>query len=163
MKSIILIGMSGSGKSTVGKILAHKLHRPLLDIDQMVEAATGKSINEIFEEQGEAAFREKETEQITLAAQTTETVIVCGGGAVLSSKNMLILEDAGVMIYIDTPIEHIVARTDFSDRPLLRKQPEQLYDMLQVRDPLYRKYAQYVVDNSGTVEETADGIIALIK
>jgi len=155
--------MSGSGKSTVGKLLAQKLHRPLLDIDQMVEAAAGKSINEIFEEQGEAAFREKEAEQITMAAQATETVIVCGGGAVLFAKNMLILAHSGVIIYIDTSIEQILARTDFSDRPLLYKQPEQLYNMLQVRDPLYRKYAAYVAENSGTPEETAEKIITLIK
>lgn len=162
-RNIVLIGMSGSGKSTVGQMLAEKLNRPLLDIDAMVEAAEGRSISEIFSQEGESAFRSKEREQIALAARQKGAVIVCGGGAVIFEKNMLILEASGVIIYIDVSPELILARTDFTDRPLLRRQPEQLYDMLRRRVPLYRRHAKFTVENSGTVEETTNKIIALLQ
>jgi len=161
MKSIALIGMSGSGKSTIGKLLAEKLNMELIDTDQMVQTQEGCTINEIFAEKGEAYFRVKEAEAITLASNEKDAIIACGGGAVLNEESMGLLRKKCDVVYLDTTIEKILHQTDFSDRPLLKKNPQKLYEMLEIREPLYKKYATIIVDNIGSVEQTTDEIIKI--
>src|SRR5262245_20080100 len=109
-KNIVLIGFMGSGKSTVGKILARKLNRPLWDIDQSIEERERKRIAEIFEKQGEAYFRKLEKNMILEAASHSGQVITTGGGAVVDPENMKALQNSGILVALSASAETIFQR-----------------------------------------------------
>lgn len=114
-KSIVLIGMPSSGKSTVGKLLSDMLGRDFIDTDEQIVKSEGKSIPDIFKEYGEARFREIEAEVIERSSLHSGAVIATGGGCVLLSKNVEALKKFGKIYFIDRPLEHLVPT---SDRPL---------------------------------------------
>ena len=103
MTNIVLIGMTGSGKTTIGKELASRLKLSFIDMDDFIEKQAGKSIPELFE-QGEAVFRSLETDACIKLADATDTVISTGGGAVLKQENQKWLKQAGVIVWIDRPL-----------------------------------------------------------
>ena len=113
-KNIVLIGMPGSGKTTVGKILSEELKMPLFDSDEIIKEKTGKEIPDIFEKEGEAAFRKTESEVIFELSGKTGSIISTGGGAVLDPKNIHNLSKNGRIYFIDRPLENLVPT---SDRP----------------------------------------------
>ena len=141
---IFLIGLSGSGKSTVGKILAKKLKRTFVDIDKMIERNTGKSIIRIFEEDGEPSFRKMETVAIGKVARkySRPKVVALGGGAFESSANQKLIIASGISIWLRCPINELSKRMKSnSDRPLL-KGPDlkrRLSSQLKNRISNYRK------------------------
>ena len=161
-KNIVLIGLPGSGKTTVGSLLAEKLGRKLVDTDALVEQREGCSIPQIFAQKSEQYFRDAETACARQAAAMEGVVIATGGGLVLRPENMAALKKTGVVYFLDRTPEDIAGSVDVSDRPLLKDDREKIYRLHEQRDPLYRKYAAAVL-SGGTPGELADTIALLFS
>jgi shikimate kinase len=115
--NIYLIGMMGSGKSTLGKTLSEKIQKPFIDLDSEIEKATGKSITEIFDIDGEEQFRKMETKQLK---QYSESIVACGGGIVLNNANRKFINENGIAILLLATMEQLAQRLSSSNnRPLL--------------------------------------------
>ena len=160
--NLVLIGMPGSGKSTVGKILSKMLCMPLVDTDALVEQTAGKTIPELFAQEGESAFRDRETAAARQAAALDNTVIATGGGILLRPENMETLAATGLIFFRDRDLEDIVGE-DHMGRPLVGKDPDKLRILYTQRIDLYRKYAQYTISDTKTAEEAAARIAALYR
>ena len=131
-ENIVLIGMPASGKSTVATLLSKDLSRTVLDTDRMIEKSRQKSISEIFESDGEKAFRDYETYEIANASLQNNTIIATGGGAILRSENVKMLKQNGVLFFIDRPYEKLVPTSDrplASDLDAIKKRYEERYDV----------------------------------
>ncbi len=162
-KNIVLIGMSGAGKTSVGKALSYKLKMPFLDMDDFIEEKQNMSISEIFEKFGEEYFRNLETEAAKyLSENYKNTIISTGGGAVLKVLNMEYLKAVGVVIYINRSVEKIISTLNAEKRPLLKSNPERLYDMYKTRHPLYLKYADVCIPNNGEFTECVEQIAEFV-
>jgi len=165
-RNVILIGFSGSGKSTVASLLAARLGYERLDTDAMVAASAGRSVHEIFQRDGETAFRAMESRAVEQAAAGNARVIACGGGAILALRNYTVLRDAGTIVYLRTSPGEILARLgDAPDRPLLRgKAGRAVPALLAERSPAYQSAADLIVDTDGkSAGEVADEIHRLLK
>lgn len=163
-KNIVLIGMSGAGKTTVGIAMSYKLQMAFVDMDDYIEKKSGMSVSYIFEKYGEAYFRELEKETAEhLSEKYTNTIISTGGGAVLNPENMQNLKKTGIVVYLNRSVESILSTLNANKRPLLKSNPQKLYDMYKVRHPLYLKYADICIANSGSFDETVDNIVDAIK
>lgn len=143
MKNLVLIGMPGCGKSTIGGILAEITGKEYRDMDAEIEKLAGKTIPEIFAEDGETVFREMETEIAEMLGKEKGLVISTGGGAVLKKRNVEALSQNGKMIYIQRPIDSLEKK----GRPL-SKDLDTLKQMAKDRAPYYEKAADVVFDNS---------------
>ncbi|MBU3143665.1 shikimate kinase [Clostridium sp. CF012] len=160
MKNIVLIGMPGCGKSAIGKILAEKLRLSFLDIDTYIEECTNHTITEIFKN-GEALFREIEAKAITEVSEKAPAVISTGGGVVKIYENILNLKKNGIIIYINRPIENIAGDIDIETRPLLSKDPSQIYKLFEERGPLYKKYCDHEIMNISNIDDVVSNIIEI--
>lgn len=160
--NLVLIGMPGSGKTTVGKILSKMLCMPLVDTDALVEQTAGKTIPELFAQEGERAFRDRETAAARQAAALDNTVIATGGGIILRPENMEALAATGLIFFRDRDLEDIIGE-DHMGRPLVGKDPDKLRILYTQRIDLYRKYAQYTISDTKTAEEAAARIAALYR
>lgn len=163
MKNLVLIGMPGCGKSGLGRILANRLGMNFADTDRMIEASEGKRISEIFAQNGQEYFRDRETFWITNAAEQDNTVIATGGGAVLREENRRVLRERGVVFFIDRPPELILASADLDDRPLLAGDPERIHRLYAERIELYLACADFRVKNERTPEQAVNRIILLYE
>ncbi len=146
---LLLVGMMGAGKTTVGRLLADKLGWGYLDSDAEVEAATGLTVPELFARDGEEAFRHAESNALTLACATSTPVVVSvAGGAVLRPANRALLEESGTVIWLRARPETLAARVgDGSGRPLLDDDPARALERLDaVRRPLYQQVADVIID-----------------
>lgn len=157
MDSIVLIGLSGSGKTSVGRALAKRTGRALFDTDAMVERAAGRSISRIFAEEGEAGFRARERAAVAEAAAAERAVVATGGGTMLDRENAARLKACGTVFWLDRAVEDIL-RENLSGRPLLRT-PDDLRAMAKRRAAIYRA-ASDVRLSGGNVDELADTILA---
>ena len=153
-ENIVLIGMPGSGKSAVGRILAGKTGRSLADTDQLVTEKAGKPIPDIFRENGEPAFRDLESEIIRELSKHGGQIISTGGGAVLRPENVNALRQNGRLFWLDRDPEALVP-TD--DRPLADT-AEKMKQLYRVREPIYRAAADEIIPVTGTPENAADNI-----
>ncbi len=165
--NLILIGYMGCGKTSVGSCLARTGHRSFLDTDKLIEEKSGISINQIFEKQGEEAFRDMETDCLKelLEKKTEATVISVGGGLPLREKNRGLLSRLGKVIYLRARPETIYERvkTD-TTRPLLKTpDPEKrIREMLKNREPYYRDAAEVVIEvDNKSIKELIEEIEAL--
>lgn len=154
MENLVLIGMPGCGKSTLGRILAQKLSMPFVDSDAQIINTAGMSIPKIFEISGEEGFRKIETQVLSEIGKRSGQIIATGGGCVTRSENYQNLHRNGIIIWLMRDINSLP--TD--GRPLSAS--GNLEKMYAVRQPLYNAFADIVVNNSNTPEETADAIIA---
>ncbi len=145
MKNIVLIGISGSGKTIIGRQLAQTLRREFIDLDSLIVEREGRGIAEMFEKSGEEGFRQAETRAINSVARRDNAVIACGGGAVIKKENMSLLSQNGIIVFLNRSVENILKRVDLKDRPLLRQEPGKLYAIYRERLPLYEKYADLQV------------------
>ena len=157
MQNVILIGMPGSGKSTVGRLLAEKLGRPLLEADEELEKAAGMSIPVIFANEGEAGFRKRETRILSDLGKQSGTVISTGGGCVTREENYPLLHQNGVIVWIRRDL-NCLAR---EGRPLSLN--ADLSAMYAVRVPLYERFADFAVDNDGNAEDTVNLILEVLQ
>jgi shikimate kinase len=166
VKSIVLIGMMGAGKSSVGRCLHRRTGLPLLDIDEFVASKFEMSIPEIFAEHGEKKFREVESEALRRVQTKKETIIVTGGGGVLRTENVEILR-RGVVVWLDADEKTLFARASRKqNRPLLQtKNPRKSFSqILAARRPLYANIADIRIDTSVlTDEEVAVAILAKLR
>ena len=147
-RHIVLIGMMGSGKTTVGRRVAKLLARPFRDADSELEARTGRSVRDWFEESGEVAFRRAEVEVLaTLLGDPGPTVIAAGGGVVVEAANRAALGDAWV-VWLDADPAFLASRVARKDhRPLLNGDPLTVLTALHAqREPWYREVAADIVD-----------------
>ena len=147
--SIALVGLPGSGKSTVGRQLARRLGLPFRDSDHEIEQRIGCSIREFFEREGEPAFRDIEQEVIRELTQSGGAVLATGGGAVLRPANREQLRAAGSVVYLRSPPEELFRRLRHdSQRPLLQVDDplQRLRTLYEERDPLYRETCHYVIE-----------------
>ncbi len=161
-KSILLIGMPGSGKTTIGKILANKLHMQFIDMDDTIKKMTGKTINELFE-QGEECFRAAESTACIELSKNIPCVIACGGGVIKRKDNIDILKKYGIIIFINRPIEKIASDININTRPLIKNGLHNLYRLYEQRINLYIDAADFVVLNDKTAKDAADNIMKLLK
>ena len=157
MQNIVLIGMPGCGKSTIGALLAERLHRKIVDADAEIIRLAGKTIPEIFAQDGEVVFRDWETKALAQLGKQSGLVIATGGGCVTRQRNYPLLHQNGSIFWLrrDTSL----LPTD--GRPL--SQRNSLSDMYETRRPLYEAFADFSVDNNSTAEETVRAILAHLE
>lgn len=156
MKSIVLIGMPGSGKSSIGTFLAEKTGREFLDTDEETEKIVSLSPAEIIKTQGEKNFRKIENEAVKSICKLSGKIIATGGGVVTNEDNFDAIKQNSTVFFINRDIS--VLPTD--NRPLSQKNP--LDDMFKIRLPLYRKFCDFEIDGNGTIEEVAQRILERI-
>ena len=140
---IFLYGASGSGKSTVGKLLSHALNLPFLDLDTQIEDVAGQPVPQIMTEQGEPAFRDAESNALQKAVLGEEKVIALGGGALLRAENRALADAVGQIVLLDTGLPTLVARLlqDENERPLLAGELEaKLAGLLERRREHYASF-----------------------
>ena len=152
MENIVLIGMPGSGKSTVGKALADSTGMMFADADEKIVELAGKSIPEIFADDGEEVFRQWETAALAELGKQSGLVIATGGGCVTQERNHPLLHQNGTILWLQRDIEKLP--TD--GRPL--SQAGKLAEMYTIRKPMYERFADFIVDNNGSVEESVKTI-----
>jgi shikimate dehydrogenase len=152
MENIILIGMPGCGKSTIGRLVAEKLGRTFVDTDAEIEKKAQKSIPRIFAEDGEAAFRSLETEVLAQFGRQSGLVIATGGGCVTKADNYPLLHQNGTIFWLQRDLKKLPTE----GRPL----STDLVGMYDVRKPLYASFADHTVDNNTTLQETTAQILA---
>ena len=166
LPNLYLVGPMGAGKTTVGRHLADLLGREFLDSDHEIERKTGATIPWIFEKEGEHGFRSRESTVIDELTKKQNLVLATGGGAVTQVLNRDYLKNRGIVIYLYTPVELQLQRTyRDKNRPLLQVEtPEQkLRELLNIRDPLYRDVAHYIIEtNQGAARDLAQRILQLI-
>jgi shikimate kinase len=147
--SIFLVGLMGAGKTSVGRSLAKRMHKSFYDMDQEIERSTGVKIPLIFEIEGEAGFRMRESKTLAELVQHKDIVLATGGGAVLSEHNRRLLCEHGTVIYLRAAPRDLWQRTRHDrNRPLLQTDNPlaKLQDLFEQRDPIYREIADLVVD-----------------
>ncbi|MGC8626858.1 MAG: shikimate kinase [Acidimicrobiales bacterium] len=162
-RRLLLVGMMGSGKSTVAALAGARLGWPVVDTDSLVEAEVGTSVAEVFARQGEAEFRARESRAIAQLANGPEPAVVSvGGGAVLSAANRSLLRRAGTVVWLRARPETLAERVgDGTGRPLLAGTPREAIERLVAeREPLYQEVADMVVDVDGlSPEQVVDKVV----
>ena len=162
MKNIVLIGIMGCGKTTVSKLLSEKLNMPVIDCDEYLVEKYHQTIVEMFDI-SEEYFRDKETEVCYELSKLDNHIISTGGGVILKDENIQALKSNGIIIYLDRPIDNILTDVETSTRPLLKDGPDKLYQLHQIRHPLYMKACDYHIINDETLEDVLDEIIKQLK
>ena len=151
IKNISLIGFMGSGKSTVGRILAEKLNFLFIDTDRLIELHENRSINDIFMQDGETYFRDIESEIIgKVYPDNTECIFSCGGGVVLRKKNMQTIKMHSFVVYLHiTPEKAYERLKNVDDRPLLDKKDREstIRELIDLRKELYIRYSDLTIQN----------------
>ena len=148
-ESIFLIGPMGSGKSSVGKVLADRMSYHFVDSDHVIEDKTGVSIPMIFDIEGEVGFRERERQALDELTQMSETVLATGGGAILNQDNRKHLRSRGFVVYLKSSVDTLVQRTKHDrNRPLLQSADPRkiLTEILEQREALYMDVADLIIE-----------------
>ena len=152
-KNIVLVGPMGSGKTTVGRRLAHELNQDFFDTDHEIIDKTGVTIDHIFDIEGEEGFRERESKILENLCQMSNIILATGGGIVILPKNRKILKNAGLVVYLSSSVDQLLMRTSKSKtRPLLKNSADQrktITELVDARDVYYREVASLVVDTTG--------------
>ena len=149
--NIFLIGSMGAGKSTIARRLAATLDKEFVDADRELEQRTGVEVPLIFELEGEDGFRKRERDLLAELVMRRDIVLATGGGVVLSADNRANLAEHGFVIYLDTPVDLLVARVARDrHRPLMQTPDPKatMREIMRIRDPLYRENADIVVKSS---------------
>lgn len=157
MENIILIGMPGCGKSTIGKKLAEELGKEFIDADQALEAHFGRPITDIIPQDGEATFRAMETEILQILGKKSSLIIATGGGCVTQNRNYPLLHQNGTIFWLKRDLQKL----PIQGRPLSQK--NKLSELYEVRKPLYQAFADITIDNDGNAEQTIQQILEALK
>ncbi|PKM96165.1 MAG: shikimate kinase [Firmicutes bacterium HGW-Firmicutes-1] len=166
MRNVILIGFMGSGKSTIGKILAQRLEVNWMDMDIEIEKGEGTSIQEIFELKGEEYFRQLETEYLKNLLNKESSIISTGGGIVLREENRILLKEIGTVVFLHTDSTQIIQNLkDDTKRPLLKGDnvEEKIVKLLDERESSYLNAANIIIQTTGkSIDNVVDEIISLL-
>jgi shikimate kinase len=160
---VYLVGPMGAGKTTIGKLLADELNLEFIDVDREIEARSGVDIPWIFDREGEAGFRIRESAALGELSQLDRVLVSTGGGAVLLSDNRKMMSSTGVVVYLHTSVDEQVRRTSRDrKRPLLQNDDPSrvLAELMAIREPLYRDVADIIVDTDGRSPKTVAQDIA---
>lgn len=161
--TIFLCGFMGCGKSTVGQKLAKSLNVPFTDMDTYIEEQAGRTIPEIFAQDGEAHFRDLETQAVR-DLSTREGVIACGGGAMLRDINAQIAAEHGVVLFLDVPFRTCYLRIANTDRPIVKRSTRQeLYNLYRKRRGVYRRHSTHRIEAIHSPSQTVQEICALLE
>lgn len=155
MQNLILVGMPGSGKSTIGKLLSQKTGKRFVDADECIVQTAGKTIPQIFAEVGEAGFRKLETQVLRGLGMQSGLVIATGGGCVTVPENYDLLHQNGRILWLQRDIDMLPTE----GRPLSKS--TDLQKMYQLRAPLYQRFADSIADNNATPEDTVNQILSM--
>lgn len=159
---VILIGLTGSGKTTLGADLAKRLARPFYDIDSEIVRATGQSVDALFATRGESGFRVIEARILKQHCENEiPSVIATGGGVVLNQQNIRNMRESGDIVRILRRPELILSTLDVEGRPLLAKNPERIHRMAREREPLYRQAADFTVQNEDIPLKTLEALMMI--
>jgi len=162
MNNIVLCGFMGCGKSSVGQILAQITDRLFVDTDELIEKNENMTISQIFDKIGENGFRDAEHIACKAAANMRNAVISTGGGALTFERNVSVFNNDKI-IFLDVPFDEISRRiSDDGARPLF-KDKSKAKELFDVRIPLYRTAAHYVIDGMGDKNEIANRILTILK
>ena|SRR3989338_4063428 len=164
MSNIVLVGFMGTGKSVVGKLLAEKLCREFLELDEIIEKREGVSIKDIFEKKGERYFRRLEKSVVKDASDKKDAIISAGGGAIVDEENFKNLKKSGVIICLEASPGIILRRTrGLATRPLLNvSNPKaKIEELLKKREPYYKKADFRINTDNLTVKQVVEKIIEL--
>ena len=152
-KSIVLVGPMGSGKTTVGRRLAHELNKDFFDTDHEIIDKTGVAIDYIFDIEGEKGFRKRESKILENLCQMSNIILSTGGGIVTLPKNRKILKNIGLVVYLSSSVDQLLRRTAISKiRPLLENSNDRrktITELVRARDIYYREVASLVIDTTG--------------
>ena len=159
--NLYVVGYMGAGKSTVGAAAAKLLGRGFIDLDQVIETREGCGIPDIFARQGEAGFRVCEQEALRAVAESG-AVVATGGGILTWPGTREAMENSGVIVFLDRPLESILADLDTSARPMAAGGRERITSLYRRREEQYRT-AAYCVPNIGTLEEAAAAVASLAR
>lgn len=164
MKNIVLIGMPGAGKSTIGVLLAKALNYNFVDTDLLIQKKTGQLLYKTIEEKGLEAFLSIEN-QVLCDVYETESVIATGGSAIFGHQAMEHLKEDGTIVYLKLSYEEIIRRVNnIKTRGIAMKKGKSMKDVYEERTPLYEKYADVVIDcNKKTIEECVESIFDFVN
>ena len=158
---ISLIGFMGSGKSSIGRLLAEKTAYNFIDLDELIEERTGKSIPEIFARDGEELFRDYESEALYSLSDTAKLIIAAGGGAAVQPANRKFFLNQSYTIYLKVSFKEFLKRTrGRTNRPLLKKPLAEIKTLYHDRLPLYRQVGREIVTDGRSLEEITREIIS---
>lgn len=164
MKNIILVGMPGSGKSTLGILLAKKIHYGYIDSDSVIVAKKGKLLPELIEALGSEGFLELEA-QVNASLMVKRCVIATGGSAIYRGDVIEKMKENGIVVYLKISYDEVEKRLgDLKKRGVVLKEGFTLKDLYDERAPLYEMYADYIVElNESSVEDSAEKICRIIQ
>ncbi len=167
MKNIILVGFMGTGKSAVGRLLARRLNRPFVDLDERIAGEAQRSIPEIFASEGEHGFRKRESEAVEWASGLKDHVIATGGGVMLDEANVTRLKKSGLLVCLSARPDIIVRRTlsSLPSRPLLNgpDPAAKVQELLKLRSPFYALADRTVDTSDRSVEQAAEQVLKEIE
>ena len=160
MKNVVLIGMPGSGKSTVGVLLAKVLGYEFLDSDLLIQKREGRLLSQVIQQEGIEGFIRIE-EEVNAGIRKTDTVIATGGSAIYGARAMAHLRETGTIVYLKLPLEELQRRLgNLKCRGVVLKEGQTLQELYEQRAPLYERYADVEVDETGLdVEQTLERLV----
>lgn len=161
--NVVLIGMMGCGKTTVGGLLAQQLGFTFVDTDQYIEGALGRSIPDIFAREGEAFFRAREGEAAEALAQKTGQVIACGGGLPIRSDSIAPLKKTGTVVFLRREPGEIYDSVSMGGRPLGQQGRAAFLERYAQREPIYLRWADHIVDAGPTPQQTMKQILEVLE
>lgn len=164
MKNIVLIGMSGAGKSTLGVLLAKAINYKFIDTDLLIQCYTGQKLQETIQEKGIEVFKQIEEKRI-LSIRDSRTIIATGGSVVYSEQAMKHLKTNAQILYLEVPYDEVKKRlSNISTRGIVMKEGQTLKEVYDEREPLYKKYADIVIEvGQETIEETINKLVIQLE
>ncbi|MGN0967713.1 MAG: shikimate kinase [Oscillospiraceae bacterium] len=163
MKNIVLIGMMGCGKSTIGALLSEKLGRKLVDTDELIVEREGRSIPEIFSAEGEEYFRSRELDVARELGQKEDLVIACGGGLPLHPGSIAPLKKSGEVFWLCRDPGETYDSMDTTGRPLAQQGREDFLARFAQREPIYQAWADHMIIDFSSPEKTCNAILEVLK
>jgi len=157
--NIVLIGMPGSGKTTLANMLSQQLGFALIDLDDKIERQAGQKISQLCEK-GESHFRDMETAVTKVVSTKSQSVISTGGGVILREENMAALRENGMIVFLNRSLEQITSDVEVSTRPLLVGGTSKLVKLHEERIHLYKRYADITIENNQTPDIAIQQILA---
>lgn len=166
MSNIVLIGFMGSGKSTIASTLASALDKKVIDMDYEIEREEGRSIADIFKEDGEVYFRDLETDFLERMKGKKNKILSTGGGIIMRDKNVKLLNHIGTVVFLQADVNHIYNNVkDSTNRPLLEVEDVlgEIQSRLEAREPYYLRAADVIIQTSGkTIEAITQEIVTIL-